>query len=75
MVIDDRALESLRHSMLTEDHEPGISEESETNGNGTRSPVHWKPRPEPATPKVEEKRKPTQFQEPDANSLLDAFGF
>ena len=24
---------------------------------------------------MEEKKKPTQFQEPDGNSLLDAFGF
>lgn len=51
-------------------HEIAIEEEEsgETNGNGNTN----------GDGKGEEKKKkppPTQFKEPDANSLLDSFGF
>lgn len=71
LVVDDLVPDFKRHS-LTDG--PAISEEGESNGvNG-----HSKPKDDDKTRKLskeEEKKKPTQFQEPDANSLLDAFGF
>jgi hypothetical protein len=49
----------------------GILEEPETNGvNGASHKEESKQKAPPS-----EKKKPTQFDEPDANSLLDAFGF
>jgi hypothetical protein len=67
--VDDLTEEFRRHS-LTE--EPAIVEDEEPlnlNGNGTK--------PKPEKPEEEKKKKPppTMFHEPDANSLLDSFGF
>jgi hypothetical protein len=68
LVVDDLSADFKRHSLHDDD---GILEESETNGvNGTSKKEEPK-----AKPPLAEKKKPTQFDEPDANSLLDAFGF
>jgi hypothetical protein len=70
LVVDDLPPDFKRHSITDE---PSISEEVESNGvNGHDKQADEKRK----QPKQEEKKKkPTQFQEPDANSLLDAFGF
>ncbi|KAF2674851.1 WD repeat protein-like protein [Microthyrium microscopicum] len=69
LVVDDLPQELKRHSITDE---PTIDEEVESNGmNGHDKKSTEKEK----APKQEEKKKPTQFQEPDANSLLDAFGF
>jgi hypothetical protein len=68
LVIDDLPADDIHKHMQHE--EPSISEEMETNGvNGTDKPDG------DLDKKEEKKPPPTQFKEPDANSLLDAFGF
>jgi hypothetical protein len=68
LVVDDLPADFKRHSLHDDN---GILEESETNGvNGNSEKGQSKPKPPPA-----EKKKPTQFEEPDTNSLLDSFGF
>jgi hypothetical protein len=77
LVVDDLALDFMRHSLTDE---PSIVEDKEAealNGgeekksNGTKAPESKK------KPSPDEKKKapPTMFHEPDANSLLDSFGF
>lgn len=54
-----------RKPVKEEDSSEGVSEEE----------IEPKQKEEPKKPEVQKKPPPTQFQEPDANSLLDAFGF
>jgi hypothetical protein len=76
LVVDDLPADFKRHS-LTDD--AGILEELEpTNGvNGKADEAKTEHQNEklPAPLSSAEKKKPTQFEEPDANNLLDAFGF
>jgi hypothetical protein len=67
LVVDDLPADFRRISMESED----IMEETEPNGmNGSSKTNGAKPDP------VEKKKPaPTQFQEPEANDLLDSFGF
>ena len=70
LVIDDLPLSDIRRNSHTEEgHESTILEESNgLNGSGNVA--------EKVLEKTaKEKKQPTQFQEPDSNSLLDSFGF
>jgi rabconnectin-3a len=75
LVVDDLPADFKRHSLADD---AGITEEPETtNGvNGKSKETEKKQQNEkmPLSPTAE-KKKPTQFEEPDANSLLDSFGF
>jgi hypothetical protein len=77
LVVDDLPADFKRHS-LTDD--AGILEELEpTNGvngkpDGIKIEHQDEKSPVPLSSSAE-KKKPTQFEEPDANNLLDVFGF
>jgi hypothetical protein len=63
--------EFSHHSHADEIHESVIPEEKPANGvNGADEMAEGEHKNKP-----EEKKQPTQFHEPDANSLLDSFGF
>jgi hypothetical protein len=63
--------EFSHHSHADETHESDIPEEKPANGvNGADEMPEGEQEKKP-----KEKRQPTQFHEPDANSLLDSFGF
>ncbi|KAJ9667643.1 regulator of (H+)-ATPase in vacuolar membrane [Coniosporium apollinis] len=81
--IDPRKLLRRRSSLVVADlptreaiKAASIAEDGETETDGEVNGASKEEMRE-AVAKVEEKRKPppTQFQEPDANSLLDSFGF
>jgi hypothetical protein len=75
LVIDDLP-HDLKHHTLTDSS--AIEEEPETNGNGNNGSRNGGKDENKISMKLDEKKKkppPTQFKEPDANSLLDAFGF
>jgi RAVE protein 1 C terminal len=73
LVVDDLSLDFTRHSLLDEPSIVEAEESVDVNGNGDKK--HEEPTKK--VPFKEEKKKPppTMFHEPDANSLLDSFGF
>ena len=78
VVADLPVSEFKRHSLAA--HDDVISEEKgESNGlspDGTgKAKAEAKTDVSSKDTKMNKKKAPTQFQEPDANSLLDAFGF
>jgi hypothetical protein len=78
LVVDDLPPEIRAAHARLEDHSTAVISEEEDgaigpNGvNGGGGAAEEKKAPESP---VEAKKKPTQFQEPTANSLLDSFGF
>lgn len=68
MVADLPTREAVKAASITEDGETKTDGEVDGASRGDA---------QEGAAKAEEKRKPppTQFQEPDANSLLDSFGF
>lgn len=78
LVVADLPMEFTRHSLPGEDD--AIIEETEgatsgINGTSEEDRVPGRVDGRNKDEKTKEKKQPTQFQEPDANSLLDAFGF
>lgn len=79
LVVADLPVGEFRRHSLTGDSNV-ITEEKESNGvNDARksdeATAQAKFDRSGKVEKVKQKKQPTQFQEPDANSLLDAFGF
>lgn len=77
VVADMPVGEFKRHSLIGEgdviEEEKDVS--NGVNGVGTNGKVKEEAKANDKSAKTKEKKQPTQFQEPDANSLLDAFGF
>jgi len=77
LVVADLPMEFKTHN-LTGEGDSIIEEEGATSGiNGTTEEAGMPERSDGRNKdeKVKGKGQPTPFQEPDANSLLDAFGF
>ncbi len=73
LVVDDLTVDFKRHSLTDE---PSIVEDEETERfhlNGEK-PTR-KDKKNRGEEKEKKKPPPTMFHEPDANSLLDSFGF
>jgi hypothetical protein len=68
LVVADLPVNEFKRLSVSGHEDPAIEEEveAETNGN---IPNGF------GEKKNSKKKAPTQFQEPDANSLLDSFGF
>lgn len=71
--IDPRKLLRRRSSLVVADLPPrAVVKPGLANGEDAKETNSGAERRETM---ADDKKKPTQFQEPDANSLLDAFGF
>jgi hypothetical protein len=79
LVVADLPMEFRRHSLIGDSDVIAEEKESSYGVNGARTVDETTAQPKfdstGKADKVKEKKQPTQFQEPDANSLLDAFGF